>query len=374
MSDNKSLDSRTPEISDEQISLLERLCNACAVSGDEAEVRDIVSEQIHGHASEVRVDSVGNILALRQGQGEPRLRVMVAAHMDEVGVMLTTDEGGGFFRFEVVGGLKASQLAGKSMWIGRQHVPGVIGVRPAHFSEDKDEQKDLSIEELRLDVGPQNATQVQIGDRATFTTAFSRLGHSLCAKALDDRLGVATLIELVRNAPSNIDLLAAFTVQEEVGLRGATVAAYSLQPDLAFVLDCTAARDLPSWKDDHEGAPHSQDLGSENARYNTRLGAGPAIYIADAATISDSRLIRHLVNTAAALGIPYQIRQPGGGGTDAGAIHKQRSGIPSVSVSVPGRYIHSPAAIVRLEDWKAELALAYAALARLTPDILNIIN
>jgi putative aminopeptidase FrvX len=374
MSDNKGISFRTPEIGDVQISLLERLCNACAVSGDEAEVRAIVREHIQGYASEVHVDAMGNVLALCQGQGEHRVRVMVAAHMDEVGIMLTADEGGGLFRFEVVGGLDASQLAGKAMWVGRQHAPGVIGVKPVHFSEDKDNLKHFSIEELRLDVGPNNAAQAQIGDRATFSTIFSRLGDSLCAKALDDRLGVATLIELVRNAPPNIDLLAAFTVQEEIGLRGAGVAAYGLQPDLAFVLDCTPARDLSAWQRDDEADPHSQDQGVENVRYNTRLGAGPAIYVVDAATISDSRLVRHLVETAVTLGIPYQIRQPGGGGTDAGAIHRQRSGIPSVSVSVPGRYIHSPAGIVRLEDWKNELALAYTALARLTPDVLKVAN
>jgi endoglucanase len=257
------------------------------------------------------------------------------------------------------------------MWVGRQHAPGVIGVKPVHFSEDKDRQKYFSIEEFRLDVGPRNAAQARIGDRASFSTVFRRLGDSLCAKALDDRLGVATLIELVKNAPPNIDLLAAFTVQEEIGLRGASVAAYRLKPDLAFVLDCTPARDLPAWQRDSEADSHSRDQGFENVRYNTRLGAGPAIYVVDAATISDSRLVRYLMETADALGIPYQIRQPGGGGTDAGAIHGQRSGIPSVSVSVPGRYIHSPATIVRLEDWKNELALVYAALARLRPDFLE---
>jgi len=372
MSDNKNLAYRIPEIGGVQISLLERLCNACAVSGDEAEVRAIVCEQIHEYASEVRVDPMGNVLALCRGQGEPRLRVMVAAHMDEVGVMLTVDEGEGLFRIEAVGGLNASQLAGKSVRVGRQHAPGVIGVRPIHLAEEEDQLKYFSIEELCLDVGPKNAAKVHIGDRATFTTVFSRLGPSLRAKALDDRLGVAALIELIMNAPPNIDLLAAFTVQEEVGLRGATVAAYGLQPDLAFVLDCTPARDMPAWGQDDEADPHSVGQRGENGQYNTRLGEGPAIYIADGATISDPRLIRHLVETASELGIPYQIRQPGGGGTDAGAIHKQRSGIPSVSVSVPGRYIHSPAAIVRLEDWKNELALAYAALARLTPYVLAV--
>jgi endoglucanase len=173
----------------------------------------------------------------------------------------------------------------------------------------------------------------------------------------------------VRHAPPNIDLLAAFTVQEEVGLRGARVAAYTLNPDLAMALDSTPANDLPAW---NSGGRYVDPADGENARYNTRLGQGPAIYVADSATLSDPRLIRHLAETAEAYGIPYQIRQPGGGGTDAGAIHKQRLGIPTVSVSVPGRYAHTAALLCRLDDWKNTLALVHAALTRLPVDLLDV--
>jgi endoglucanase len=166
------------------------------------------------------------------------------------------------------------------------------------------------------------------------------------------------LIELVKHAPANIDLQAAFTVQEEIGLRGARVAAFAFNPDLAIILDSTPAYDLPTWDVD------------ENVRYNTRLGVGPAIYIADAGTLSDPRLVRYLIDVADANNIPYQIRQPGGGGTDAGLIHKQREGIPSISVSVPGRYHHSPASIVRLSDWQNSLALVAKALENLTSEVL----
>ena len=354
---------RLPRLGAAQIRLLERLCNACAVSGNESEVRKIVLEQLKPITSEVRVDALGNVLAIRRGQVSQPLRVMVAAHMDEVGLMLVDDEGDGIFRFAVIGGLTAAQLLGKSISVGRQHVPGVIG-RPVRLSEDQGPDERISLDALRVDVSPDNAKRVKVGDYATFTTTLTRLGPSLRAKALDDRIGVATLIELLRNAPPNIDLLAAFTVQEEVGLRGARVAGYALDPDLALVLDCTPARDLPAW----EG--QAQPTSQENTLYNARLGAGPAIYISDASTIHDPRLIRHLVETAEQLRIPYQIRQPGGGGTDAGAVHRQRLGIPSVSMSVPGRYIHTPATIIRLEDWKNTLRLAYAALSRLSPAVL----
>ncbi len=358
-----------PKIGAAQIRLLERLCNACAVSGDEQEVRAIVLEQIRPHASEVRVDALGNVLAVRPGQGDVRLKVMLAAHMDEVGLMVVDDDGDGIFRFDTVGGLDVRQLAGKPVWVGRQHLPGVIGAKPVHLTSPEERKHAQSLDTLRIDVGPDNAKKVKVGDRATFATQFARLGPSLRAKALDDRLGVATLIELVRQAPPNIDLLAAFTVQEEVGLRGAHVAAYALNPDLAFALDCTPANDLPAWNNDGRfGDPYA----GENTRYNTRLGEGPAIYVADNSTLSDPRLIRHVVETAEAYGIPYQIRQPGGGGTDAGAIHKQRLGIPSLSISVPGRYAHTAALLARLDDWKNTLALVHAALTRLPIDLLSV--
>jgi endoglucanase len=347
--------------------LLERLCNACGVSGNEKDVRAIVLESIRPHVSELKVDALGNVLAIREGEGKDRPRVMLAAHMDEVGFMLTNDEGDGTFRFQVVGGISPAQLVGKPVWVGSDKLPGVIGAKPIHLTNADERKRSITLDSLRIDIGNENSKKAKVGDWATFATNFSRLGPSIRAKALDDRFGVATLVELARHAPSNIDLLAAFTVQEEVGLRGAHVAAYALDPHIAIVLDCTPAMDLPVLADDQV---YSDSDRTGNARYNTRLGAGPAIYVADRATLSDPRLIRHLIETAEALDIPYQIRQPGGGGTDAGAIHKQRMGIPSVSVSVPGRYLHTAVSLSRLDDWKNTLALVHAALARMSMDIL----
>jgi endoglucanase len=347
-----------------QIRMLERLCNACGVSGDEGEVRRIVLEHIREYADEIKVDALGNVLATRKAIGERKgktgqvLRVLVAAHMDEVGFMITSDEGDGFYRFQTVGGVDIRQLAGKPVWVGSEHIPGVIGAKPIHLTTAGERKNNISLDNLQIDVGP-SGKKVKPGDRAVFATSFSRLGPSLRAKALDDRLGVATLIELFKSPPPGIDLLAAFTVQEEVGLRGARVAAYALDPDLALVLDCTPALDLPT------------SDGEENTRYNTRLGFGPAIYIADSSTLSDPRLIRHFVDVAESLSIPYQFRQSGGGGTDAGAIHKARAGIPSLSISVPGRYLHTAAALVRVTDWQFAMQLVYTGLSRLDPQILQ---
>lgn len=348
-----------------QTRLLERLCNACAVSGDEGEVRAIVLEQVRPLADEVKVDALGNVLVTHKGKSRrrKRLRVMLAAHMDEVGFMLTHDEGKGIFRFDTVGGMDVRQLAGKAVWVGRDHVPGVIGAKPIHLVKAAELKRAIPLDTLRIDIGPESENKVKVGFWATFATPYARLGPSLRAKALDDRLGVATLIELLKHAPPDIDMLAAFTVQEEVGLRGAKVAAYAFEPDIGIALDCTPALDLPIWEDD-------DDAPSENTAYNTRLGAGPAIYTADRATLSDPRLVRLLVETAEDLNIPYQFRQPGGGGTDAGTIHLARAGVPSISVSVPGRYLHTAAGITRISDWQHTLNLIHAALSRMTPRIL----
>ncbi len=347
-----------PTIGDEQLKLLERLSNACAVSGDEGEVRKIVTEEVRPHADEVNVDALGNVLVTKHGSGESPIRVMLAAHMDEVGLMLTYDMGDGIYRFDTVGGLSIADLPAKVIWVGKEHIPGVIGLKPPHLGNGDENKKPISMEDLRIDVGPVMG-KVKVGDRAAFATMFIQQGPSLRGKALDNRLGVATLIELVKHAPPHIDLLAAFTVQEEIGFRGARVAAFKLNPDMAIILDSTPAYDLPVWDVD------------ENVSYNTRLGGGPAIYVADSGTLYDPRLVRYLIETAETHGIQYQIRQPGGGGTDAGAIHKQREGVPSVSISVPGRYHHSPASIVRLSDWHHTLNLVAVVLSHITSDVLS---
>ncbi len=365
---NPKIKENMPRIGAQQIRLLERLCNASAVSGDEGEVRKIVLEQVRKHlethAGEVKIDSLGNVLVTCPGQGDsPRPRLMLAAHMDEVGMMITKEEEKGIFRFELVGGIDPRQLAGKAVLVGHKHVPGVLGAKPIHLSSAEERKNAIPVDALRIDVGLEN-DGVEPGIWATFATRFQRVGNSLIAKALDNRYGVATLIELVKNAPPNIDLLAAFTVQEEIGSAGARVAAYAFNPDAAFILDSTPAYDLPTWED----TPGNR---TENTVYNTRLDAGPAIYLADAGTLSDQRLVRHLAATGDAFDIPYQYRQPGGGGTDARVVQRSRAGVPAVSVSVPSRYQHTAASVGRISDWENTLSLMYAALSSFTFQVLE---
>jgi endoglucanase len=354
---------KPPRIGRSEIRLLEKLSNACSVSGNEDEVRKIVLDEIKPYIDEkkddLKVDVMGNILLAKNGRKKDLPRVLLAAHMDEIGFMLISEDSGGLFRFELVGGVDKRHLVGKPVWVGNKHIPGVIGAKPIHLTSHSERSRAFSLDSLRIDIGEENKQKASPGDWATFATNFSRVGPSLVGKALDDRVGVASLITLIKNPPDNIHLLAAFTVQEEVGLRGARVAAYTLDPDIAFALDCTPAMDMPTWDD------------SENTLYRTKLDLGPAIYIADAATSSDPRLVNLLKLAGDTYNIPYQLRQPGGGGTDAGAIHLQRKGIPSVSVSVPCRYLHTSASMIRLKDWRNFIQLVHASLSHLDKNLLK---
>jgi len=345
-----------PTFGNAQLKLLEKLCNVIAVSGDEGEVRKIVLEEIKPYADEVKVDALGNVLAIKQGRGKKRTRIMLDAHMDEVGFMIVADDGEGVYRFETVGGIDARHLLGKQVYVGKERTPGVIGGKPIHLMDSGERLRKVPVDGLRIDLGLTG--KAKVGDRGSFATKFRRVGPSILSKSIDDRIGVATLIELLKHAPVNVDICAAFTVQEEIGLRGAKVAAQYFNPDMAIAIDSTPANDLPS----HEG--------NENISYNTKLGFGPAIYIADGSTLHDPRLVRFLSEVGDAENISYQFRQPGGGGTDSGAIQKALAGIPTVSVSVPHRYTHSPVSISRVDDWKNTLNLLHASLKRITPALI----
>jgi endoglucanase len=346
-----------PTFGNAQLKLLEKLCNVIGVSGDEGEVRKIVMKEIKPYADDVRVDALGNVLATRRGKGTKRPRVMLDAHMDEVGFMIVADDGEGIFRFETVGAIDERHLIGKQVYVGKDRTPGIIGGKPIHLMESNERLKKVSEENLRIDLGLTG--KARVGDRAGFATKFRRVGPSIMSKSIDDRIGVATLIELLKHAPPHLDLCAAFTVQEEIGLRGAKVAAHYFNPDLAIAIDSTPANDLPV----HDGG--------ENTTYNTKLGLGPAIYMADGSTLHDPRLVQFLQEVAQAESIPCQLRQPGGGGTDSGAIQRALSGIPTVSVSVPHRYTHSPISLARVDDWKNTLALLHAALKKITPTLIT---
>lgn len=340
-----------------QIELLEKLCNAMAVSGGEGEVRRIVLDEVKPYADEVKVDALGSVLVRKNGTGKKPLRVLLDCHMDEVGFMIVHDDGDGFFQFEALGGIDERHLVGKQIIVGKDHTIGVIGAKPIHMTTVEERKQAVEVDAMRIDLGPEG--KAVLGDRATFATKFKRVGPSIMSKAIDNRIGCAILIELLKHAPKNIELCLAFSVQEEIGLRGAKVAAHYFNPDLAIAVDSTPARDLI----DFEGA--------ENQTYNAKLGLGPAIYMANSSTIDDPRLVKFLEETAIKNKIQFQFRQPGGGGTDAGAIQQAHAGVPVVSVSVPHRYTHSPVSVSRVDDWKNTLNLLHAALKNMNRDLLS---
>jgi endoglucanase len=248
-------------------------------------------------------------------------------------------------------------MVGKQVVVGKKQTPGVVGAKPIHLTTAEDRKRAIAEEALRVDLGPSG--KANVGDRGTFAPNFQRSGPALLSKSLDNRLGVALLIELVKSAPPNVDLLAAFTVQEEIGLRGAKVAASYFKPDLAIVIDATPAEDLPMQRE------------GENTFYNSRLGLGPAIYVADATAIAHPRLTRYLMDTATKARIPFQVRQPGGLGTDAGAIQRAEIGVAVATVSVPHRYKHSAISVARIEDWQNTLRLLSAAIRNVNAGVLK---
>ncbi len=337
---------------------LEKLSNAFGVSGAEEEVREIIIEAVKPHADEWHMDTMGNLFVTRKAAGgSSPLRVMVTAHMDEVGFMITKIGSDGQMKFEPVGSFDRRVLLGKPVVVGREGVPGVIGLKPIHLLSWRQEHRVEAIKSMYIDVGVTGSKpdKVKAGDYATFATRFEALGDAseeqgrVKGKAFDNRAGCAVLIELLRSAYP-VELIGVFTVQEEIGMRGARVAAYTAEPDLAFVLEGTAADDLPppDEEEPEEGMP--------------RLGHGPALTVMDRSFIADRRLVDLLIKTARAEGIPYQFKRPGIGATDGGAVHLAREGVPSVAVSVPVRYIHAPAGILEMTDFWHTVNLVQAVL------------
>jgi putative aminopeptidase FrvX len=339
---------------------LKQLSEAVGVSGDEGQVRAVVLDVVRASVDDVRVDTMGNVLAFKRGSGRDRLRVMVSAHMDEIGLMVVGHDGDGFLQVRAVGGIDPRMLPGMLFQVGPERIPGVIGVKPIHLVKEDELEKVARIEDLVMDVGAKTKDEAKglapLGTYAAFATKFREIGPTVSGKAFDDRAGCTVLVELLRGERFRFDLHAVFTVQEEVGLRGAGVAAYAIEPDCAFALEGTIADDIPK---DRDVSP------------TTQLGKGPAITVMDHSFISDRRLLRLLTTTAEELGIPYQFKQPGIGGTDSGAIHRSRGGVPSVTVAVPSRYIHSPVALLSLEDFDNTVRLMRESLSRLTRGMLS---
>ncbi|MCK5922596.1 MAG: hypothetical protein KAG66_16765, partial [Methylococcales bacterium] len=279
--------------------LLQKLSNAVGVSGAEKEVRLLIKDEIADHVDEWRVDSMGNLIALKKGTGALDLRVMVDAHMDEVGMMITEVDAQGTAKFMNVGGMSGDILLGKVVQVGKKKMTGSIGAKPIHLLKTQAERtKTVTASNMRIDIGAASkeagARKMKVGDCATFLTEYEEWGEVAVGKALDNRCGCVALIHLLRAEPYPFDLYAVFSVQEEIGLRGAPVAARGIDPDVAIILETTPAYDLPNKQD---------------ASPNVVLGGGASIYVMDRMAIQSPPLVRHIMKTATEHDIPFQVRQ-----------------------------------------------------------------
>jgi endoglucanase len=323
------------------------------VSGNEEQVRKYIEEQVEKYGLEHMTDTIGNLIVKAGGKGGD-LKVMLAAHMDEVGLIVNriTDEGK--LKFAAVGGFDTRILTGQHVRVGDAKIPGVIGYKSIHLQEKKERESAVKLKDLYIDIGAKDKADaekyIKLGDYAAFSSEPVLFGQNrLKAKALDDRAGCAVLLDLVKEKWP-FELYACFTVQEEIGLRGARVAAKRVAPDIAVVLEGTTSADAP------EVSGHE---------ISTETGKGPALTFIDRTSIADSMLLKHFESTAKNESIPFQWKQTVSGGNDAGKIQVSGSGVRVLSVSVPCRYIHSPVSVLDINDLENMKKLVKKALLTL---------
>lgn len=329
--------------------MLKELCELQGVSGDEVAVRDYLRNKIAKYTAEIIEDPYGNLI-VRKGKSQ-KPRIMLAAHMDEVGLMVTGIEKKGLLKFHAIG-IMPNVLLAKRVVIGKEKVCGVIGHKPIHLVKDDELKKVPEMKDLFIDIGANSkeaaAKMIQIGDYATFDTEFHENGDLVCGKAFDNRIGCHVLLELIQK--TDLPLYYAFTVQEEVGLRGAKIAAYRVKPDIALAIDTTSSGEWPTEKD--------------IAQYPV-LGKGPALTVADRSVVCDQELVGILKAAAKHDKIPFQMKRPMIGGTDAGTMHLVGEGVRSAVIATPARYIHSPLAIASKKDIAAVVRLIECGIRRI---------
>ncbi|MBQ2661055.1 MAG: M42 family metallopeptidase [Clostridia bacterium] len=324
---------------------LEALTNLCGVSSNEKTVRAYIKEQAQPFADEMWTDNLGNLFVHKKGEGR---KIVACAHMDEVGAIVRGIRDDGLIVYQCPD-IDSRTVVSKRVVIGNDEVQGVIGAKAIHLQTDEEFERALSHENLYIDIGARDkaeaAKYVKRGDLVCFTTKFSCNENGMIkAEALDDRTGCAVLLEMLKQ-DYDCDFYAVFTVQEERGLRGAQVVSYTLNPDLALVIDGTTALDMP-------------DMPSH--KMITKVGEGAAVSVMDMRTIYNPKMVKALVETAEKHGIKYQMRKGAKGGTDAGAIQSAVTGCITGGISIPCRYIHSPVSVCSKADLESVFALADA--------------
>ena len=325
------------------LNVLEMLVETPGPSGSEHLIRSKIEEAIRDHVDEVYTDALGNLIAKKGSKAEGGKRVMISSHVDEIGLMVTHVDDNGFARFISIGGVSPfTCIGGRVLFMNGTQ--GVIGMERL----DKDEHP--SLEKLFIDTGATSKedSKVSVGDVCGFERPFMNLGKRLVAKSMDDRAAVAVAVEAlkaVKKTPNEIYFV--FSVQEEVGLRGAITAAYGVDPEVGIAVDVTRTGDTP-----------------KGVKMEVALGKGPAIKVRDSSFIADPRVVNWMVNEAKAQGLPYQMEVLEAGGTDGAAIQRTRAGVPAGCLSIPCRYIHSPSEMVDVDDLQQCVSLLTGLLSK----------
>ncbi|KYC48846.1 MAG: Tetrahedral aminopeptidase [Candidatus Methanofastidiosum methylothiophilum] len=334
--------------------LLKKLSEAPGVSGNESRIKDIIIGEVKEFIDEIREDSMGNLITVKKGSGN--FKVMVAAHMDEIGFMVKHIDDKGFISFETIGGFDPRSLGSQRVIIhsSKRDVLGVIGLKPPHITTQEEKDRALKVEDLRIDIGLNSKEEVEKlgikpGDSITRDISFSELGKEniVSCKSFDNRAGCAVLIELIKKIKNpDFTLFGVFTTQEEVGLRGAKTAAYGIPIDFAIIIDSTTAGPIPKTDAD---------------KVTISLGKGPSIDLMDRGFILSEKVKDILIKAANEAGVAYQTHISGGS-TDGAAVHITKAGIPTAVISIPSKYIHSTVEIIDLNDLESTLKLAIKSL------------
>jgi len=337
---------------------LEKLSNACGVTGREEEVRNLMIKLMKPYVDEIVVDKLENVIAIKKGK-KSSPKVMLAAHMDEVGLMVKTISKEGFLQFAKMGGIDDRILLAQKVIVHTRKGPlhGIIGSKPPHIQKEEERKKIVAYDELFIDIGAEsrenaNAMGVKIGDPVVFDVKYAKIGKNVViGKAFDDRVGCAIMIETLKQLEkTNCTICAVGTVQEEVGLRGAATAAFGVDPDVGIALDVTVAGDVP---------------GVREFDTNVKMGKGPTLTVADSGLITHPKVLRLLLDVAEENKIAYQLETGLPGSTDAARISLTRQGVPSGTVSVATRYIHSPVGMLDLKDAENSAKLTAAAIQKI---------
>lgn len=323
------------------------------ISGMEDAVREYIIKEIKPYCDSIEVDSTGSIIAFKKGREVPVNKMMLCAHMDEVGLIITDINENGLLKFATVGGIDRRVLCGTPVLVGDNKIPGVIGAKPIHLLKGNERSEAPAVDTMFIDIGAlskEEAMQYVLpGDDAVFNTAFGEFGDGLLkGKALDDRAGCAILIDIIKR-DLECDLYFVFSTMEEVGLRGAKCAAYSVAPDMAIVVESTTAADIPN---------------VDECSTVCKVGSGAVISFMDRATIYDRGLFKMVQRIASERDIAHQFKRGISGGNDSGSIHNSRGGVRTAAISLPCRYLHSPCGVIAESDLNAVCELTFALAQR----------